>query len=129
MSVPELLTWEQVLEIHQEQLKRWGGQDGFVDENVVRSAIARPQFHLQYEEPDVADLAACYLYSIATTQGFMDGNKRTAADCCATFLRMNGYYLNIADMDLYNITMNVAVHEKNQDDVADWIRERIAPIE
>ncbi len=42
------LDWDELITIHQDQLERYGGQDGFIDEGVVRSAMARPQFSAQY---------------------------------------------------------------------------------
>ena len=71
--------WDELLATHRSQLEPHGGQDGFIDEGVVRSAMARAQFTAQYDpDADLADLAAEYFYGLATTQGFCDGNKRVA---------------------------------------------------
>ena len=40
----EFITWEELLEEHRNQLRLYGGQDGFIDEGVVRSAMNRAQF-------------------------------------------------------------------------------------
>jgi len=45
------ITWDELLELHRTQLELYGGQDGFVDEGVVRSVMARPQFTAQYAHP------------------------------------------------------------------------------
>lgn len=43
-----------------------------------------------YENGDICDLAATYLYHIAKDHGFVDGNKRTGYLTCLTFLDLNG---------------------------------------
>jgi death-on-curing protein len=42
---------------------------------------------------DVFQLAAIYVESFATTQHFVDGNKRVALHSALLFLRLNGYRL------------------------------------
>ena len=50
------LEWDERQILHQDQLELFGGQDGFVDEGVVRSALARAQFTAQYNsDADLAD--------------------------------------------------------------------------
>ena len=56
------IEWEELQLLHREELGKYGGQDGFIDANVVRSAMARPHFTAQYvEDADLADLAADYM--------------------------------------------------------------------
>ena len=84
------LSWEIVMDIHRRSLEAYGGQDGFIDRGVVESAIAQPRQTMfgEYLHEDVAHMAAAYLFHIATTQGFLDGNKRTAVVCALTFLEL-----------------------------------------
>ncbi|HKK92306.1 MAG TPA: Fic family protein [Longimicrobiales bacterium] len=68
-----------MLAIHARQVERYGGAHGVLDENIVRSAPARPRHRWSYdEEADLADLAATYLVGFSRSQGFRDGNERTA---------------------------------------------------
>jgi death on curing protein len=114
------LDFDEVLAIHHDQLKRHGGQDGFIDEGVVHAAIARPRFTAQYNnEADLADLAADYMYGFSTTQGFLDANKRTGLACCAVFLRRNGWKLNLSDQLMYIVAMAVAKNEIDRDALAE----------
>jgi death-on-curing protein len=130
METPEFLTFEDVVELHAEQLARYGGREGFIDENVVRSAVAMPQAAMfgKYLHEDIAEMAAAYLFHFAAAQGFTDGNKRTALASSVEFLARNGYMLNCTDMDVYDLTMRVANHELEKPEIAEWIRERLAPI-
>ena len=119
------LALEEVETIHTKQLALYGGRDGYIDRNVVESALSRPRFALMYEQADIAELAATYLYGLATTQGFQDGNKRTATVCASAFLKLNGYQLKVADEEMEPITMAVAEKQMTQEQLADWIAEHL----
>ena len=62
---------------------------------LFESALARPRQLFAYSDPtpDVPTLAAAYAFAIAKNHAFIDGNKRTAAVVCETFLVLNGYEL------------------------------------
>ena len=56
---PRWLTAAALMAIHAQQVERYGGAHGIVDENVVLSALARPIHRWSYDaEADLADLAA-----------------------------------------------------------------------
>jgi death-on-curing protein len=126
----EFLSFEDVIDLHAEQLARYGGREGFVDENVVRSAVAMPQATMfgNYLHEDIAEMAAAYLFHFAAAQGFSDGNKRTALASSVEFLARNGYTLNCSDLDVYEMTLRVANHQMEKPEIADWIRDRLEPI-
>jgi death on curing protein len=123
------LTMEDVLEAHRESLERFGGQDGFIDRGVVESALAKPQWLLAYAEDaadlDAADLAAEYMHAIATRQGFMDGNKRTAVLCAYLFLAFNGFDLDLEDRELYPVAIGVATGQISKKELADFLRQHL----
>ena len=61
MDFLQFVEWDELLTLHEQQLALYGGAQGFVDENSVRSVMSRPQFTSQYvPEADLADLAAQY---------------------------------------------------------------------
>ncbi len=71
---------ETVIAIHHRQISEHGGSEGLRDEELLASALARPQNLLVYAQPrpDLAALAAAYAYGIARDHPFVDGNKRTS---------------------------------------------------
>lgn len=123
------LTFVDVLEIHKDQLAHYGGAAGILDEGVVRAATAAAAqtFGGQYLNEDLGAMAATYLFSFAASQGFADGNKRTAVGCTFEFLAVNGYDLECSSEELYDLTMRVANHLLTRDGAAEWIRDRIVP--
>jgi death-on-curing protein len=118
-----------LLAIHAQQVERYGGAHGILDENVVRSALARPMNRWAYDdEADIADLAAAYLVGFTRSQGFNDGNKRTGLATALVFLRLNGHVLHVPGKELYSLTMKVATNEAGDEIVAAYLRSRMQPL-
>jgi death on curing protein len=125
---PHWLTEPILLSIHAQQIERYGGAHGVLDENVVRSALARPIHRFAYQDDaDLADLAAAYLVGFARSQGFNDGNKRTGLACALVFLLLNGYALHVAPRELYALTMQAALGKAQDDTVAAYLRQHMTP--
>ncbi len=115
-----------VLAIHAQQIERYGGAHGVRDQNVVRSALARPLHRrADEEEADLADFAAAYLMGLVRSQGFNDGNKRTGLASALAFLRLNGHGLHVAGKELYALTMQAATGEADDAVVAVYVRSRM----
>lgn len=118
-----------LLTIHAQQIERYGGAHGVLDQNVVRSALARPIHRWAYDdEADLADLAAAYHVGFARSQGFNDGNKRTGLACALVFLRLNSYALHVPGKELYALTMQIATGEAGDDITAAYIRSRMKSV-
>ncbi len=119
-----------MLAAHRAQLEQFGGQDGFFDEGVVRSAMARAQFTAHYDaSADLADLAAEYFFGLATTQGFCDGNKRLALAVTSVFVRKNNWRMTIADDLMYVIAISVATGQVEKERLARILRDHMEEIE
>jgi death-on-curing protein len=116
------------LAAHREQLAIYGGGDGIRDAGLLESALARPQNLAAYGEPDAAALAAAYAFGIARNKPFVDGNKRVALMVCEAFLNKNGFGLDVRNAELVPIFLDVAAGQISENELAVWIRERIAPL-
>ena len=126
----EFLDWEELLTLHREQLQLYGGQDGFIDENTVRSVLACAQFTAQYNpDADLADLAADYMFGFSTTQGFLDGNKRTALVSAERFIRKNHWRTVLTPKLMYLVAIAVARGELDRDGLADILRTHMEELE
>ncbi|QNB07454.1 type II toxin-antitoxin system death-on-curing family toxin [Herbaspirillum frisingense] len=119
---------ETAFAVHDKQLAVHGGLAGIRDLNAVESALDRAQNRHTYGNPppDVADLAAAYIYGIATSHGFSDGNKRTAWVLGRLFLMLNHQTLVFNQVDAINFMLSVAGGDMSEPQVADWIRQRLA---
>jgi death-on-curing protein len=116
-----------LLAIHDRQLAEHGGIAGVRDDNLLESALARPQQLYAYGEPlpDIADLAASLAYGLARNHPFLDGNKRTAAVCCETFIELNGAQLAAEDAELYPRFLALAEGKIPAEEFAQWLRGRV----
>ncbi|NUM54600.1 MAG: type II toxin-antitoxin system death-on-curing family toxin [Candidatus Hydrogenedentes bacterium] len=85
---PVFLSTDDVLEIHEDQIRRYGGMAGVRDLSLLQSAAAQPcaKFNQAYLHRDAFEMAAAYLIHIVRNHTFVDGNKRTGAGAAAARL-------------------------------------------
>ena len=122
-----MITWlskELVLALHDRQLAEHGGSSGVRDDNLLESALARPQQLHAYGDPppDLADLAATLAFGLARNHPFVDGNKRTAAVACETFIELNDARLLAGDLELFPVFLAVAEGQLKVEELATWLR-------
>lgn len=123
---PRWLSETMLLAIHAQQIERYGGTHGILDENVVLSTLARPRQRWAYDrDADIADFAAAYLVGFARAQGFVDGNKRSALACALVFLSLNGYEVHVPAAEMYALTMQAATDQADDRVVAAYLRDRM----
>lgn len=65
----------------------------------------------------------------ARSQGFRDGNKRTALACALVFLILNGHELHVPPGELLALTMRVATGQADDRVVAAYLRDRMTRTE
>lgn len=116
-----------VLAVHDRQVAEHGGSQGVRDETLLESALARAQQLHAYGEPtpDLADLAATLAFGLARNHPFVDGNKRTAAVCCETFVELNGATIEANDAELFEQYLALAEGKLAERDFAAWLRGRL----
>lgn len=72
---------------------------------------------------DLFEAAAQYGFSLAKNHPFLDGNKRTAADCMLTFLVLNGIEPTLTPEELFECALQVALGKLNRSRLAEVLRE------
>ncbi len=119
------LTKEDIIMLHGELMKNFGGLDGIKDQGLLESATAQPQMEVfgQAVNPTVFEQAAAYLYHLACNHAFNDGNKRIGLHACLTFLEMNGITVSKEQEPWYEFTLAVASGDKTKADCTKFIRE------
>ncbi len=113
--------------IHDRELAEHGGTPGVRDQKLLESALARPQQLYAYGDPppDLADLAASLASGLARNHRFVEGNKRTAAVCCETFIELNDARLTADDLELYPAYLALAEDTLPEQQFAAWLRQHI----
>ncbi|WP_421726336.1 type II toxin-antitoxin system death-on-curing family toxin [Bauldia sp.] len=123
MTEPRWLTIDEVLVIHERQLSRFGGAAGLRDSGLLESALNRPMNRWAYERAELPEVAAAYAFGIARNHPFVDGNKRVAFLCLATFLRLNGVPFAPKQEDATIIVRDLAAGLVDEDGLTRWIRD------
>lgn len=119
------LSLAEVLEIHKDQLERYGGHPGLRDHDLLCSAIAMPEatFGGVYLHGSLFEMAAAYLFHICKNHPFIDGNKRTGLACSLVFLELNGITLLDDAGILYDTVMSITSGKLAKSSVANIFRE------
>ena len=121
MHSKRYMTLEEIDEIHKAILEVSGGYPGYRDKGLVDSAINRPRtgyYKNLFEE------AAAMMESVSNNQGFLDGNKRTAFVATDTFLRWNGFYLEIDAQAAHDFMVNASKQKIFKKElILEWIFE------
>ena len=120
---PIWLDAEEVLDLHAEQIARFGGPEGVRDPGLLESALNRPVNQWTYGQRDLAALAAAYAFGLARNHAFLDGNKRIAFQAMMTFLRLNSIAFAPPPPAATAITLALAAGEVSEESLARWIRD------
>jgi len=129
VTEPAFLTLDEVLGIHADQIRRYGGATGLRDLALLRSAIAMPEttFDGDFLHPSVFEMAAAYLFHLARNHPFVDGNKRSALMCALVFLGLNDHRL-MADPDaLFTLVHRAATGSVGKAEIAEFLRQHCSP--
>ena len=116
----DYLTVADVLGMHTVLMQRYGSASGVRDPRALEAALFRPQ--TGYYDDILAE-AAALMESLAINHPFVDGNKRIAFAAADAFLRVNGWRLKRAPMQIYAETMQMS--ESGTFDIAHlepWLR-------
>ena len=124
MREPFFLTLAEVIEIHADQIQRYGGQQGVRDFSLLESALAQPEasFAGEWLHRDIYDMAAAYAYHVCQNHPFVDGNKRTSLACALVFLELNGVSLSDPHGSLRDTMVSVASSQMSKAELAQLFR-------
>ena len=122
------LSVEIVKAIHDAALENYGGLQGIREDALLHSAVAAPQatFGGQSVYGDLVEVAAAYLFFIASNHAFLDGNKRTAMMSAIVFLRINGLRPVPDSPDWYALMDDVGNSRLSRDQTTERLRALVA---
>ena len=120
----KFLTLSEVLEIHRDQISRYGGTIGIRDIELLKSALGIPMatYSGEFLHTDVYEMAAAYLFHLVKNHPFLDGNKRVGAVAALVFLLLNGHDFNAPEDDFAEMVLSIARGEIDKAEVAVFIR-------
>jgi len=124
MGEPLFLTLAEVIEIHKDQISRYGGSAGIRDMNLLSSAVAMPyaSFGGHFLHRDIFEMAAAYAFHISQNHPFIDGNKRTALASALIFLELNGMSIKDTDGELYDAMIHLVTDKMGKTAFASMLK-------
>ena len=131
MIEPVFLGLDEIIEIHYDQIERYGGHPGIRDIGLLKSAVAMPAacFGGDYLHTDVYDMASAYLFHIVRNHPFVDGNKRTGAVASIIFLVLNGIELQAEEDSFEKMVRSTAEGKIDKATIALFFRNNAGTIE
>ena len=115
-----------VIDAHDVLIAELGGSFGLRDMGALESALFRPQ--MGYYDGIIEESAAL-MESLAMNHPFVDGNKRTAFFVTDSFLRQNGYFIDVDNDEAYAFFMRL--FDTNSFRFAElkvWLEEHVKPL-
>ena len=121
---PVFVSLAEALEIHQDQVARYGGSMGIRNLDLLKSALAMPavSFGGEFLHTDIFEMTSANLFHIVNNHPFVDGNKRAGTVTALVFLALNGYSFRAKEDDLAEVVLSVAKGELDKAGLAGFIR-------
>lgn len=116
-------TVEELLWLHDQHVRRFGGVHGLRDPAALHAAVMRPRVG---DYDDLVHEAAALMESLAMNHPFVDGNKRVAFFGTSLFLRLNGHRLEIDQREAYGFMMDL--FDRNAfrlDELRPWLQAHV----
>lgn len=121
------LTVAEVLEMHRQLIDEFGGTHGLRDRGLLEAAVFRPQ-NGYYD--DLLHEAAALMESLATNHAFLDGNKRISFAATDTFLRINGYFIEVEASGAHKfIDGSLARREFRIGQIREWLKNHVRSLD
>lgn len=116
---------DDVLAIHADQIKRYGGTHGIRDPGLLEAALFRPQTGYY---PSLIEEAAALWESLSQNHPFVDGNKRTAFAATYAFLLINGLRISATDEGTQSFVLGLYESQQLQfDHLRRWLLDNTQP--
>ncbi len=113
---------KEVIEIHKILIERFGGTDGIRDNELLESALHRPNHTFEAKElyPTPVAKASAILESIVKNHPFLDGNKRIGYVLARLTLMKYGLDIKAGEEDKYQFVIAVSKGILDYDQIKEW---------
>jgi death-on-curing protein len=122
-----MISYEDVLNIHEFLIYKFGGTQGIRDESLLHSALSRP-----FQTFDQVDLykshiekAAALIESVVINHPFIDGNKRTGYVLMRLYLMENNMDISSNQNEKHEFVISIASGNRSYDQIAEWIQNHL----
>ena len=120
------LTRDEVLEIHNKLILRFGGKSGTRDLGLLESALYRPKTGYYDNLPE---MATALFESLIISRPFIDGNKCVAFFSTDVFLRINGFKFKVNSQEAHTFLISLLESGTcSYEKLLPWIRKKIVSL-
>ena len=119
------LNKKQILFLHGELIKNFGGFDGLRDEKLFDSAISAPfqTFDGHDLYPNLLEKAVQLCYGLIKNHPFIDENKRIGLHAMLTLWRANNISVECDEKNLIDLIFHIADGTLTKKDLLNWLAE------
>lgn len=111
----------EVVAIHDEMVRIFGGTPGLRDAVMLESAVGRQLQTATYGTCDIPNIAASLAFGITKNHAFLDGNKRTAFGAMVAFLDKNAVEFDCDPVEVQQVFVELAAGTIGERDMVDWV--------
>jgi death-on-curing protein len=98
---------------------------------LLEGALSRPRASVFGEDAyQTLELkAAALMHSVVKNHALVDGNKRSSWFLLNNFVELNGFLIVSAQREAFDFILAVATDELNLEQMAEWISDRLTPLD
>lgn len=124
MTSLKFLLLDDVLFIHEEEMKTAGGESNIRDLEAVKACVEAPKASFGGDYLlDLYGMATAYCSCFVFRHPFVDGNKRAALASALTFLYLNGIQIDEnKDKELADLVIDLVTKKISKEDFAKFLR-------
>ena len=123
----QLPTLEQILELHNSSLKRFGGESGILHQVQLNDFVPLLQQAIYLGNKRIIEVAAWIIVRLTQNHYFVDGNKRVALGTMLNFLKSNKCVWKLPNRDFfYDLTMEIAMSQRS--DILEFVEENLRKV-
>ncbi len=121
----KFLTLDEAIYIHEQLIVNFGGAGGIRDAGLLESALYRPRTGYY---ADLVEMGAALFESLLMNYAFVDGNKRIAFFGVDTFLRINGFRIDVSAEEAHETLISMLESQTaTKDNLEDFLRAFVVP--
>lgn len=123
----EFLTLPDLLQIHFNQIEKYGGSPATRDDRLLSMLLQNPRSSIagKYTYRFPFEMAAEYLFEIATQRPFVEGNCRTALLAALTFLEWNEFHIEADPGKLAQLALSIASGKASKEELVQFFEKHV----
>ena len=118
---------EEVINIHEILIDKFGGSHGIRDRKALESAINSPFMTFDQKDlyPTPIEKASALIESLISNHPFIDGNKRIGYVIMRYFLLQNNLDIIATQNEKFDFVTNIAKGQKTYENICNWLTNKV----